>query len=100
MDAFELDELERRREAAGPLYHEFLRVPSMSAGVYELAAGSEDPQSPHEEDEIYYVASGRATVRVGDEDRAVRPGSVVYVPARVPHRFHAIEEELCLLVLF
>ena len=95
-----MNELERRREAAGTLYHEFLRVPSMSAGVYVLAAGSEDPQSPHEEDEVYYVASGRATVRVGEEDRPVQAGSVVYVPARVPHRFHAVEEELVLLVVF
>lgn len=100
MHAYELDDLERARAAAGTLYHEFLRVPSLSAGLYVLAAGTSDPQQPHAEDEVYLVTAGRARIRVGDEDRPVGPGSVVYVAARVPHHFHAIEEDLTILVLF
>ena len=46
------------------------------------------------------VTAGRAHIRVGEEDRAVEPGSVVFVPARVPHRFHSIESELSALVFF
>ena len=42
--------------------------------------------------------SGRITV--GDEVRDVRAGSIVFVPATVPHRFHDITEELNLLVAF
>jgi mannose-6-phosphate isomerase-like protein (cupin superfamily) len=37
---------------------------------------------------------------VADEDRPVGPGSVVYVAATVPHRFHTIEEDLEILVVF
>jgi mannose-6-phosphate isomerase-like protein (cupin superfamily) len=37
---------------------------------------------------------------VGEEDVAVSAGSLVYVAARVPHRFHAIDEDLTVLVLF
>jgi quercetin dioxygenase-like cupin family protein len=44
--------------------------------------------------------SGRATIRVGAEDRTVRPGSIVFVAAGVEHRFHSIEEDLRLLVAF
>jgi mannose-6-phosphate isomerase-like protein (cupin superfamily) len=44
--------------------------------------------------------SGRAAIRVGSEDRPVGPGSVVFVPAGVEHRFHTIEEELRLVVAF
>ena len=75
-------------------------MPSLSMGVYRLPAGSVDPQSPHTEDEVYYVVGGRAQIRVGDEERSVGPGSIVYVAASVPHRFHTIEDELIVLVFF
>jgi quercetin dioxygenase-like cupin family protein len=41
-----------------------------------------------------------AKIRVGDEDRAVQAGSIVYVEKNAEHRFHSIEEELKLLVFF
>lgn len=100
MDAFELDQVAEARTKLGRLYYEFLRKPSISTGLYVLGAGADDPQKPHTEDEVYYVVRGRATIRVDDEDRAVGPGSVVYVAAGVPHRFHTIEAELELLVIF
>ena len=81
-------------------YQEFLRVPALSAGMYVLGVGATDPQRPHREDEIYYVTSGRGMIRVGTEDRPVEPGSIVYVPPRVEHRFHSITEELRILVVF
>ena len=98
MDAYDIAQIEQQRQAAGELYQEFLRVPSMSAGLYVLEA--EDPQSPHQQDEIYYVIAGRATITVAGQDRPVQAGSVVFVAARVEHRFHSIDERLELLVLF
>lgn len=98
--AFDLAELRAARQASGRLYHEFLRVPSLSTGLYVLPAGGTDPQQPHTEDEIYYVIGGRATILVGEEERAVAPGSIIYVAAGVEHRFHSIAEELTLLVFF
>jgi mannose-6-phosphate isomerase-like protein (cupin superfamily) len=100
MDAFELEQVAEERAKLGKLYVEFLRQPSISAGLYVLAAGSEDPQKPHTEDEVYYVVRGRATIRVAEEDRPVGPGSVIYVAAGVPHRFHTIEQDLEILVIF
>ncbi|HKS71218.1 MAG TPA: cupin domain-containing protein [Ktedonobacterales bacterium] len=88
------------REQSGRLYHEFLRVPALSAGVYQLAAGADDPQQPHTEDELYYVVTGRARIRVGDEDAPVEAGSLVFVAANVEHRFHTIAEDLTVLVFF
>lgn len=100
MDAHELADVAAARAAAGRRYEEFIRAPSLSVGLYELPAGAVDPQSPHAEDEVYHVVAGRATIRVGDEDRPVTPGSVVFVGAGVPHRFHTIEEDLSVLVFF
>ncbi len=100
MQAFELKELIDKRKQAGKLYLEFLKVPNLSIGVYELPAGGADPQSPHTEDEVYYVVEGRAKIRVASEDRLAQAGSIIYVAKNVEHRFHSIEEDLTVLVFF
>ena len=100
MQAFELSELLAARQTGGKLYHEFLRVPALSMGLYVLSMGGTDPQQPHTEDEVYYIAAGRGMIQVGEEQRAVSAGSVVFVPARVPHHFYSVEEELRILVFF
>ncbi len=100
VDNFTLADLSATRAHSGKLYHEFLRVPSMSAGLYELAAGATDPQQPHTEDELYYVVRGKAHIRVGEEDAPVEAGSLIFVAANVEHRFHSITEDLSILVFF
>src|SRR5512141_1889377 len=100
MQAFKLAQLISQREASNKLYLEFLKVPNLSMGLYVLPSGGTDPQSPHTEDEVYYVVSGRARIKVADEDRDLQSGSVVFVAKNVEHRFHSIEEELKVLVFF
>jgi quercetin dioxygenase-like cupin family protein len=100
MDAFELADLLAAQADSARLFHEFIRTHDLSVGIYVLPAGASDPQEPHTEDEVYHVAAGRGRISVGDEDRAVAAGSVIFVPADAPHRFHDIEEELVVLVVF
>ncbi len=100
MQAFELSQLLNVADHASVHYQEFLRHPSLSMGLYSLPAGSFDPQQPHTEDEVYYIASGRGSIRVGDEDRQVQAGSIIFVAAHAPHRFHSITEDLTILVFF
>lgn len=100
MQAYELAHLLQQRNESNKLYLEFLKVPDLSMGLYVLPAGGTDPQSPHTEDEVYYVVSGRAQIKVADEDRAVQAGSIVYVAKNEEHRFHSIEEELTVIVFF
>jgi mannose-6-phosphate isomerase-like protein (cupin superfamily) len=97
---WQLDEIEARRAAADGLYEEFLTVPDLSAGLYVLDAGAVDGQSPHGEDEIYYVVSGCGRITVSGATRDVIPGSIVFVAAHEPHTFHDITERLVLLVAF
>jgi mannose-6-phosphate isomerase-like protein (cupin superfamily) len=92
--------LEAARQGAGRRYLEFLRVPDLSAGLYALEAGVADPQQPHSEDEIYVVLRGRCRFRAGAEEREVEPGAVLFVPARMEHRFVDIRERLEALVFF
>ncbi len=100
MNAFELLDIIKQQSRSGKPYFEFLRVPDLSVGVYQLLVGDTDIQSPHTEDEVYYVVEGKAKIKVADEDREVRAGSVIHVAKNVPHRFHSIEQDLILLVFF
>lgn len=100
MKAFRLEELEAERAANDGAYLQFLRERNMSVGLYALDAGSTDPQQPHKEDEVYFVVSGRGAVTVGEETTCVARGSVVYVPAGTPHKFHHISEDLRVMVVF
>jgi mannose-6-phosphate isomerase-like protein (cupin superfamily) len=99
-DFFHIAELQKRLAQGGKPYFEFLRVPALSAGVYTLPAEGKDSQSPHEEDELYYVVRGRARMRVASEEHEISEGSVIFVAAGVQHYFHEIEEELVVLVFF
>jgi quercetin dioxygenase-like cupin family protein len=92
--------VQEQRIESGRLYHEFLRVPMMSAGLYVLPVGAVDHQKPHREDEIYYVIRGRARFQAGPDDKEVSAGSVLFVAAEIGHRFYDITEELEALVFF
>jgi quercetin dioxygenase-like cupin family protein len=102
MDAFEVDEVFARLDTSDHDYAEFFRAASgkLSMTIAFWPAGGDDPQRPHTEDEVYYVVAGSGQISVGDEVRDVRAGSIVFVAAGVPHRFHDITSELTLLVVF
>lgn len=100
MQAYELAQLVSQRASSSKLYLEFLKVPDLSMGLYVLPADGTDPQSPHTEDEVYYVLGGRAQILVAEENRDVQAGSIIYVPKNVAHHFHSIVEELTVLVFF
>ena len=100
MQIFEMADLLEQQQKSGRSYLPFLTVPALRCGVYVLAAGADDPQKPHQEDEVYYVESGEAMFTAGGRDQAVKSGSVIYVAAGVEHRFHSIRAELKVLVFF
>src|SRR5436190_6009498 len=77
--AVELDRVVEAARAAGDQWREFLRAGMFSAGVYRLSAGEIDPQTPHAEDEIYYVLAGRAELEVEGKRQSVEPGSIAFV---------------------
>jgi mannose-6-phosphate isomerase-like protein (cupin superfamily) len=104
-DRYTLEEVRAGRVASGKRYLEFLRIPAMSAGLYALSAGAEDGQSPHQQDELYYAVRGRAKLRIDDgaspaREVPVAPGDILFVAARVVHKFFDVTEDLELLVFF
>jgi len=100
MNTFEYGEISQQQAERGNPYLQFLNEGTMSLGLYVLEAGSIDRQTPHAEDEVYYVVEGRAAIVVAGERRPVQPGSIVFVAKEVDHRFVDIEEDLSILVFF
>ena len=97
---FDLAEVRDKLKGEAVEYLEFLNVPALTCGIYFLAAGSTDMQAPHDEDEVYVVLSGRARMQLGEEERGVGPGSLLYISATTAHSFFEIEEDMTLLVIF
>jgi mannose-6-phosphate isomerase-like protein (cupin superfamily) len=100
MDAFDVADLIAARPADEHVYGEFIRSDLLSVGLGTWPAGSVDTQQPHTEDEVYYVVQGRARIVVAGEERAVGPGSIVFVATGVEHRFVSIEEDMQVLVFW
>ena len=100
MRAFTIDALLAEQDESRRRYLEFLRVPSLSLGVYRLRVGEADPQQPHGEDEVYHVIAGRSRFTSGGETVEVAPGTLLFVERGVEHRFTEIAEDLTILVFF
>jgi len=59
-----------------------------------------DPQTPHARDELYMVAAGRAAFVRGGERVAVAAGDLLFVPARMEHRFEDMSADFATWVMF
>jgi mannose-6-phosphate isomerase-like protein (cupin superfamily) len=79
---------------------DFLKVRHLEAGVLRLRLGEEDTQTPHDADELYYVVEGSGYIEMGKERRPVKKGSIVFVPAHMPHHFYGNKELLVVLYMF
>src|SRR5947209_6528389 len=98
MQIFTIHGLVSESDRSNERWQEFLRVPSLSMGLYRLQAGQPDEQRPHTEDEVYLVISGKASFRAGGQTRAVAPDTLIFVERTVEHRFMDISEDLTVLV--
>jgi mannose-6-phosphate isomerase-like protein (cupin superfamily) len=97
---FDIEDVRAQRAEHGRPWQEFIRVPDLFTGLYEIPAGGEDRQSPHDADEVYYIIAGRATAVVEGDRIEVGPGSVLFVGKEKEHRFIDITEDLSVLVFF
>lgn len=99
-ETFSMPALLKQRSDSRRPYLQFLKRTSLNCGVYHLAVDGHDGQSPHGQDEVYYVLSGKARFTAGEETVDVSPEDVLFVAAGIEHRFHDIEQDLELLVFF
>jgi mannose-6-phosphate isomerase-like protein (cupin superfamily) len=78
-------------------------VAELSAHYYRIETGQEDKQSPHHEDELYYVLQGSRDLEIKTASEttivALKQGDLVFVPKHAPHKFIG-EGQISLLVFF
>ena len=80
-----------------------LAVPIFSRGSLEVelyAPKGQDPQKPHDRDEVYFVACGKGEFFDGKRQHAVEAGSFIFVPAGHLHRFENFSSDFAIWVVF
>lgn len=88
---------------AGRRSAELMRHGSMTLRYY--APKGVDPQTPHDQDEIYIVQSGSGAMLAGPteeqlERRPIGPGDAIFVPANHVHRFMDFSADFAVWVVF
>ena len=97
--SFEIDEL-LSKIRDDEYFSDFLRIRNLEAGILRLRPGEEDTQAPHDADELYFVVQGNGYLKVGNERKAVKSGSIVFVPAMMPHHFCDNTDLLVVIYMF
>ncbi len=59
-----------------------------------------DRQVPHEQDELYFVHTGSATITIDERAFDVQPGDAIFVPAGATHRFAPFTPDFATWVVF
>jgi mannose-6-phosphate isomerase-like protein (cupin superfamily) len=70
--------------------HEFVgetQGAPFSAYIVKARPGQGPPLHKHPYVEVAFTLEGCATITVGDEQREVKAGGIVVIPAETPHRF-------------
>ena len=71
---------------------------SMTLGLY--APRGNDVQTPHEQDELYVIATGSGAFCKDGERRAFAAPDVIFVEAGVSHRFEDTSDDFSAWVVF
>lgn len=93
-----IDEARRAPNQPGRRSALLLKNGSMELRWY--APRGEDPQTPHEQDEIYIVASGTGVFQRAGERFRFAPGDALFVGAGVDHRFLEFSDDFAVWVVF
>jgi mannose-6-phosphate isomerase-like protein (cupin superfamily) len=93
-----LEDARRAAIPAGFRSAELMRHGSMVLRFYQ-PRGS-DPQTPHDQDEIYVIAGGRGTFVCRDRKVAFTAGDALFAPAGAVHRFEDFSDDFTCWVVF
>lgn len=75
-------------------------APNFAMRRFVMGAGGGMPRHTNRVEHEQYVLGGRARVRIGARDHEVSAGSVLFIPAGVPHSYEVLEapfEFLCMV---
>jgi mannose-6-phosphate isomerase-like protein (cupin superfamily) len=84
--------------AAGETAATLMRHGTMRLLYY--APCSADVQTPHQQDEVYIVASGKGTFFCSDSYVSFGPGDVLFAPSGAKHHFEGLSNDFGSWVIF
>ena len=84
--------------SASEPYGVLLQHGTLEIGMY--APRGSDPQTPHDQDEVYVVHAGHGVFEIADEELEFAPGDALFVPAGVEHRFRDFSDDFAAWVVF
>ncbi len=90
--------LDAVRDSDDGVYGVLLERGTLEIGFYK--PGGNDPQQPHDRDEVYIVQSGTGTFVCGDARTPFEAGEALFVPAGVVHRFEDFSADFQTWVMF
>jgi mannose-6-phosphate isomerase-like protein (cupin superfamily) len=82
----------------GEPFSEAMRHGTMSVEVF--APRGKDVQTPHDQDELYFVVSGRSQFTCDGNEVTAKTGDVLFVAAHAKHRFHGMSDDFITWVVF
>lgn len=68
--------------------------------VEYFAPKNTDTQQPHQQDELYCIASGKAVFNRNGDRVDVNAGDFLFVPANMEHRFEEFSDDFATWVIF
>ena len=86
------------QRSEGERFVQALANGTMSVELY--APIQTDPQSPHLQDELYFVISGTGDFVCGHKRSRFGPNTVLFVPAGAVHRFENFSTDFATWVVF
>lgn len=92
---------EEHPRAKGLARKTLLEGPGISCFLVRAEDGADVAEHVHEDaEDIAYVLSGRAVLRIGGEVVELRAGMLVRIPRGIPHQILDCREGFCVLNLF
>jgi mannose-6-phosphate isomerase-like protein (cupin superfamily) len=64
-----------------------------------LPAGNVIEEHVDEVEEIYFILNGGGVMKVGDEEREVKEGDAIWIPAGDPHLLKNTKEEMAVILV-
>jgi quercetin dioxygenase-like cupin family protein len=98
VDVFRWDELELDH-VTEMVSRKVLRTPEHVLTQVRLMRGALVPRHTHAEEQILHVQEGALRVRIHGNERVLRAGEVVAVPADAPHQAEALDDTSVLVVI-
>ncbi len=71
-----------------------LKVETMEVGLFTYPANTQAKEHAHPNEQVMVVLKGRGKWKIGDEEKILGPGELVYMKPGVPHSLQALDEEL------